>query len=376
MKQCPNCHTLFSDQEQFCPVCGTWVGAQYNKNDQFSYPGSKKKSRSKIILKTVLGCFAVIAAGTLSYVGAVHFFFPQNESADHTYAEAIDAAERYLQNQNYTQARDGFQKAMNIDPCSPESYLGLYEVHAIRNDEEGMRQVLADGKDNLSSEDYSLLQEKSSQLATQYPASDQWSVITEIGKLDQSPIRLGEDLWIIKQNEQYSFLDTNGEIQSQNPSDYLQYVNESSYPAAACLVADYVDTYGADRDQWSETDSPQFACLGVGGEPDPIMILERTSSGSVRLSDRSMEHYLSYKDENGKPAYNPLDDLPDQPMVITDASSGSDSLPTDYWIWNPQTDQLTGPYSIPHQASFVPTRFAGVVNLICFSDGWLSHVCF
>lgn len=75
MKQCPNCHTLFSDQEQFCPVCGTWVGAQYNKNDQFSYPGSKKKSRSKIILKTVLGCFAVIAAGTLSYVGAVHFFF-------------------------------------------------------------------------------------------------------------------------------------------------------------------------------------------------------------------------------------------------------------------------------------------------------------
>ncbi len=25
---------------------------------------------------------------------------------------------------------------------------------------------------------------------------------------------------------------------------------------------------------------------------------------------------------------------------------------------------------------FVPTRFAGVVNLICFSDGWLSHVCF
>ena len=36
----------------------------------------------------------------------------------------------------------------------------------------------------------------------------------------------------------------------------------------------------------------------------------------------------------------------------------------------------TGAVRFYLREGFVPTRFAGVVNLICFSDGWLSHVCF
>lgn len=61
-------------------------------------------------------------------------------------------------------------------------------------------------KENLSSADYETFSEKTEKIEKESAPDDKYTVLSEIGPLDQTPIRIDDHVWIIEQNHQFSFI--------------------------------------------------------------------------------------------------------------------------------------------------------------------------
>lgn len=102
----------------------------------------KKKTKSIIILATGLVLVIAILAICLGY----------NSSASVKLKKQLDLGQKYLTEQNYEQAVVAFEAAIEIEPKSPDAYLGLADVYISQNNLEKVSVVLQNGYEQTKDE--------------------------------------------------------------------------------------------------------------------------------------------------------------------------------------------------------------------------------
>lgn len=364
MKQCPNCHTACQNHEQFCPACGTRLmntgpSAGWNPGPQSGQSFYTKKKNTRKIWLIVLAVVLILSAA-----GGTGFYFWQKSENDKKqeqearYAENIEAGERYLLDQDYSRAETSYRSAISIEPRKPEPYIGLYEVYAAQNDETKKAGIEKEAQTSLSADDYSTFEKAAEEIDERYRPVDNVSVITEIGSLDTIPIRINNEIWVIRQNGQYSFMNDQGEIVNDAPSDFFQMLMKDDNKAAACLADDYSDYEMSSTNQWPNNDGLISNCSGYGGT-GPVMDIELTEEGKPMITDQSMDgyNYFAERESQGNPSgnrtyRNPIDELPLVPVALR---KHGDTNPDEYWIWNPIADKVSGPYSTKENGALAMT---------------------
>lgn len=366
MKQCPNCHTTCSDQEKFCPACGTML----NSSNQQTYagssfqgmPGSKtagKKKKKKALVITLCTLLVLGAAGGTGWF--VYNKMQQDKASElaDRYAENIEAGERYLLDQDYQRAETSYLEAKSIEPKKPEPYVGLYEVYTAQKQETKQNQIVQEASEQLASEDYSFFEQKKEEIDEKYaPVLDSFETVRETGALDSIPIRINNEVWVIQQNGKYSFMNDQGEIVSESASDFLKIASQDGSTVHACLGENRDDYDVSTGNQWPNSTNEVSQCGGMGGT-GPIMELELTEQYKPRITDASMESYDTFKmvglnssGPNAGKYRDPMDEIPDEPVCLV--KEGGEN-PDQYWIWNPIADKVTGPYSSKNRDSLAPS---------------------
>ena len=359
MKQCPNCFTSCSDSEQFCPACGTWL--QNSAPSAGLNPGGpgnpslygKKKSRKKIWIIVLCTVLILCTAGGTGFFVWNKIQNDRIQERKARYAENIESGERYVLDQNYERAETAFLEAKTIEPRKPEPYIGLYEVYTAQEQEEKQTQTVNEAKSSLSAEDFQEFENKKQEIDEKYTLpADRLTILKDIGPLDTVPIRVKGEVWIIEQNGKFSFLNEEGEIVSDSPADYLQFIFTGFGYTAACLADNHADSGMSSHNQWPYNDGSVSNCSGYGGT-GPIMDIQLTEDGVPRITDASIDSYNFFKESLSRDSRydlirNPIDEVPAVPVAVTKKGETDTSI---YWIWNPIADQVTGPYTTSSYSS-------------------------
>lgn len=371
MKYCPNCHSPCPDDGRFCPVCGTPLNPFSSSpaggiSNPFyaSQSLALRRKRRRIwigILVTVLIGSAAAATGFLVWRKIQN---DRIQELENRYAQSIETGERYLLDQDYERAEASFLEARSIEPKKPEPYISLYEIYAVQKDEEKKEELVNQAKENLSSADYETFSEKTEKIEKESAPDDKYTVLSEIGPLDQTPIRIDDHVWIIEQNHQFSFINDQGEIISDSPQEYLQIIPPQTEMSSvyACLAESEDDYSPSAHNQWPTGSTGTSMCSGRGGS-GPVLDLELRDDGKPVISDASMDQYLALKKENPSgPIRDPIKEIPSVPIVL---KKTSDSDKDRYWIWNPWTNDVTGPYDSDEGCTFSMNMVSSpVVSLI------------
>ena len=123
---CPNCGREIENQSVFCGFCGTRINRYHNESafpDNNDIMEPKKKSRWPLILLVIILALVALAS---SYLFLLR---PMIEKDSIAWQEQYDLGVRYLDTDEYEKAIIAFETALEIDPKSVESYIGLADAY-------------------------------------------------------------------------------------------------------------------------------------------------------------------------------------------------------------------------------------------------------
>lgn len=337
MRTCPSCHSQNRETAKFCTSCGSLLTDQNpNGNVKFQPAGSagKKKGTGK---KGLLLAMVLLAAA----VGGGTWFLAQKPGISR-FQESMETAEKYLLELDYSKAEEYYLKALEIEPKNAEPYQKLYEIYLIENKEDQAAEIQDRAEENLEQEDLSGFTAAVQELEEQYYPFPDGEVIAELGKLDFAPIELNGHGWLIRNQDGYQFITPDGTI--RNASEREQ--GTVRYPSDTAFV-DLV------LNKFAESAVVDHAFYGSGrpnaGGPKGMSGVYAYSKdgGGVRLHEGS--------------EYGPLAPPLASSIFVTDNSNpvlnGSFTVydyigNNDYWIYNPSSMQLYGPYNGDVNASY------------------------
>lgn len=133
---CEKCGSKLVEGAKFCSKCGAGTGDAVEgivTNTQFAstIPQKKKKKGLRIGLTVVFLALALIGGGVMGS----HFYL----------SKKLEAGNRYLENMEYKEALDTFQRVIDITSKSVDAYMGLAESYIGLDDLEEAQDILRKG---------------------------------------------------------------------------------------------------------------------------------------------------------------------------------------------------------------------------------------
>lgn len=133
---CTNCGKELKEQTRFCPYCGKAVGSDaVNAAKNEILPESKKNPAEKTVTK---GMICIVAA--MAIIAALVCISIYNATGRRMQRQ-LELGRKYLENQQYDEARLAFEKVIEMDNGSEciEAYAGLVEVYVHMDDADGRK---------------------------------------------------------------------------------------------------------------------------------------------------------------------------------------------------------------------------------------------
>lgn len=280
--------------------------------------------------QTLSGCSAVPGQETVSEE------HKQKEEYEKLTAQAGDE----LSLEDYKKAVLSAGKARELDENQPEAYEILYECRVAQDKNEAAEQVTAQAKSALSKADFSSYQEQAERIRHDYQLVNSYTVIQDLGTIQMAPMSLDDQVWLIRQNDEYSILNTEGEIEEgyTDPFSILIIGHDQVESGAslgsqivrACMSPEHAMIMNETR-QWPVPTTPDGNWCTVSGIIGPQPEYELDENHQVVLTEESKKGYEVF---HAKP-----EELI-RPIYLREAGK-SDG---DFYIYNPAKDQLLGPY--------------------------------
>lgn len=337
-----------ADSAKFCAVCGSVLEAGPENNG-----GNRKKNEKR--KKALLAGLACLCIGAACVTGA---WFVRADNNPEKYAEAIGYAEKYLIEQDYGRAEEYYLEAKKIDPKQPEPYEGLYEIYVATDQNEKAEEIEKEAHENLEQESQDAFDERTEEIDEEYTYVNSYEIIRDLGELDMVPINLNNEVWLIQKDGLFSFMNSDGGLVNQTDTEFAAMRSTFSeygltgtyeegqriYPVCLADQDSYSSSSIPAKDQWPNPD----------GSPIP---------GSVCYNGMSYTASLEYTlNDEGKPelSQRSLDSFKMLQLDPTDAAvimepyylRKNNQTEGEYYIWNPGTEELFGPYAEEESVGF------------------------
>lgn len=340
-----------ADSAKFCSVCGSALEAGPENNG-----GNRKKNEKR--KKALLAGLACLCIGAACLTGA---WFVRADNNPEKYAEAIGYAEKYLIDQDYGRAEEYYLEAKKIDPKQPEPYEGLYEIYVATDQSEKAEEIEKEAHENLEQESQDAFDERTEEIDEEYTYVNSYEILSDLGQLDMIPLNLNDQVWLIKKNGAFSFLNPEGRLVNQMDTEnaiirstFDDYGLSGSFSDGerifpVCLAdADYTPSQKLHpKDQWPNPDG----VLGQGNICSNPMsytaTLEYTLNDENRpvLSQRSLDSFEKLQ-------FDPAEaEVISEPFYLRK----NNQTEGEYYIWNPVTEEAIGPYKEEKAVGFGKT---------------------
>lgn len=170
---CTGCGKPLTSSQRFCPACGTANPGYFppdpeEKPDGTGEPSQHQKDRKK---KKIAGI--VLAVVVLSIAVGIGSMWAVVSHEKGQYAEAIEAAEKYLLEEDWKRAEEYYLQAKKIDPKNPEPYIQLARIYMETESFDKLKDLKAEAEQNLKGESLKQFQEEVQKLEEEKKARDE-----------------------------------------------------------------------------------------------------------------------------------------------------------------------------------------------------------
>ena len=121
---CRKCGARMSEQDRFCPECGTEVLKGTAQQDELNgFPGNEQPQENpQMNKKTVIWIWILAAWILLIAIGISAFFIVKGQHVKKQYQSSLETGDQYLENLDYEKAEDAYLQAIKISPKEKEPY--------------------------------------------------------------------------------------------------------------------------------------------------------------------------------------------------------------------------------------------------------------
>lgn len=330
---CRQCGRTMPDSARFCPGCG----APMNQQLAFSYSRLRYKNRQKKIILITVSCLCLLAAGITAGV----FLMKKAGSSSETYAETIASAERYLLEQDYDRAEEFYARAIEIAPKESAPYEKLYEIYTVTEQEEKAEEIAKKAQTVLEEGQQTVFAQKKEEIQEVYQPVNRYTIVKELGDLQMVPVSINDEVWIIKRNDTYSLMDSQGETVSDYPTEAAAVFFRKTLPTEeptdtdrvmlACLAANY--DFTADGNQWPVSDNNEMLTSLC-----PVYDMPLPEASYVLSADN--EPVLSAESQQNYDKVNMTAPQLTHPAFLKKENDTSGQV----YAWNPADHSVIGPY--------------------------------
>lgn len=324
-----------ADSAKFCAVCGSALEAGPENNG-----GNRKKNEKR--KKALLAGLACLCIGAACLTGA---WFVRADNNPEKYAEAIGYAEKYLIDQDYGRAEEYYLEAKKIDPKQPEPYEGLYEIYVATDQNEKAEEIEKEAHENLEQESQDAFDERTEEIDEEYTYVNSYEIIRELGDLEMTPISVRDEIWLVKRDGEFFFMDTQGDEVSLFPTERSYFMvmapnelNNYNREFFACLPTDYETV---DKNQWPNKDIVGNQCGGRGGTAFAYAEFYLDEDNRPALTENSIDSFREFGDGSVSVEVS-------EPYFLRRKNQRDGK----YFVYNPALDLVTGPYLEDETAGF------------------------
>ena len=153
---CEKCGRPIKDGEKFCTGCGARINADDTNTVEIKAGDNPPAEEPKIKIKKnswiwKLGIAIVLVAAIIAAIIFGHNY--SEAKREEKYRDAIEQAEKYLNDLDYENAIASYEEAIKLNPKEPEPYIGLADAYIGLGDYESARDALEEGLDQTDDED-------------------------------------------------------------------------------------------------------------------------------------------------------------------------------------------------------------------------------
>lgn len=326
-----------------------------------SAPPKKKGSKKALTITiSVLVCTALIIAGVLCAI-----FLP-----GYLYERRLNDAQTALNEGHYEKALKTAKSAQSSRPEELKPYAIAYEAALGMESKEDQDEILSKAKSSLGASDLHNFEYWSEILEEDYAPNDPYVVICDLGELDIAPIQLpingypySNRGWVIRQNGEYKYLDTDGRIHETagvmadraafhfaTDSSSAQLYEADSKNAVFVPLTDQKGLTAYTLEKKPDIDQQSLYTLDTNEDLRMVMDSHPQYAGS----DSPSYPIMATKEDVEKArkrANQPVDsDLFYATSIDNAALAMLDGQ--DYYIYDPNNDETFGPFKADEDACF------------------------
>lgn len=269
------------------------------------------------------------------------------EQQSDEYMDLVNQAADDLSQNEWQKAEMLALDARKLNSSRPEAYEMLYESYYARQREPEADAVTEQAESSLSADDYQSYLEQVQSVRHAYQLVNSYQVLKDVGQMEMTPVFIGDNAWLIRQNGEYSIMDVDGEIVPGYTDKYSILVIGVKNPKAkfayneqdvrACQSPVY--EFGDHMRQWPEPNRSRSNVCIVTGIIGPQPEYELNDQNEVVLTEDSLEGYQTFKTDP-----EPLT----EPIYLRKAGQTAG----DFYIYDPAKRLLLGPYQEDEQPAF------------------------
>ena len=159
---CRKCGARMSEQDRFCPECGTEASKGNTQQDELNgFPGNEQPQENpRMNKKTVIWIWILAAWILLIAIGISAFFIVKGQHVKKQYQSSLEAGDKYLENLDYEKAEDAYLQAIKISPKEKEPYEKLIQYYVDHNEIDKAKKIVKKAKKNLPKSESKKIEEK------------------------------------------------------------------------------------------------------------------------------------------------------------------------------------------------------------------------
>ena len=159
---CRKCGARMSEQDRFCPECGTEVLKETAQQDELNgFPGNEQPQENpQMNKKTVIWIWILAAWILLIAIGISAFFIVKGQHVKKQYQSSLETGDQYLENLDYEKAEDAYLQAIKISPKEKEPYEKLIQYYVDHNEIDKAKKIVKKAKKNLPKSESNKIEEK------------------------------------------------------------------------------------------------------------------------------------------------------------------------------------------------------------------------
>ena len=268
---CRKCGARMSEQDRFCPECGTEASKGNTQQDELNgFPGNEQPQENpRMNKKTVIWIWILAAWILLIAIGISAFFIVKGQHVKKQYQSSLEAGDKYLENLDYEKAEDAYLQAIKISPKEKESYEKLIQYYVDHNEIDKAKKIVKKAKKNLPKSESKKIEEKQKE----WESLEEYTWVVEPTiEADEIYYLQGGDFFEYSANEMRRQMDSKYAVIKKGDSYGLIGMDGKLNPKATLGYSD--GTYYYIPDNWSdeifENNVRQEYNLSVSGASDKM----------------------------------------------------------------------------------------------------------